>query len=224
MGGKDTTEAACALLSGIPVSRETWERLETFVGLLRKWQPAQNLVSPATLEEVWTRHVADSLQLLPLIGPGSTILDMGSGAGFPGMVLAIAASAMPEQHRFDVHLCESNKRKAAFLRTVSRECHARARVHDDRVEAVFAVLAADRRMPDMITARALAPLERLFQLAEKAFPKAVCLFHKGRGVELELSDAKRYWEFDAEVIPSRVAEDSVVLRITQVSRRRDSSP
>lgn len=169
MTTEDTPEAARDLLSGISVSRETWDRLEAYVSLLRKWQPAQNLVSPGTLGEIWIRHVADSLQLMPLIASAGVVLDLGSGAGFPGMVLAIAAAGLPAQERFVVHLCESNKRKAAFLRTVSRECGVRVTVHDERAESVLAYLGTIGQLPNVVTARALAPLERLLGLAEKLF-------------------------------------------------------
>ncbi|MEZ5877261.1 MAG: 16S rRNA (guanine(527)-N(7))-methyltransferase RsmG [Tepidamorphaceae bacterium] len=207
------------LLADLGVSRETRDRLEVFVSLLVKWQKAQNLVGPATLRDVWTRHIADSLQLLPYIQERTSIADIGSGAGFPGLVLAIAFADADPAIRPAVHLIESNRRKAAFLRSAARETGARAVVHSDRVETVLSGADEGGVAPDIITARALASLQQLFEMTQAALKNhVVCLFHKGRGFEMELSEARRYWNFEADIIPSRVAEDSVILRVSQIAQ------
>jgi 16S rRNA (guanine527-N7)-methyltransferase len=119
------SEAAKALADIEPVSRETLDRLETFVALVRKWQRAENLVAPSTVPDIWCRHVADSAQLIALFPAVRRWIDIGSGAGFPGMVLAIAGAAGTT-----VDLIESNQRKCAFLRLVARETGARAKIHE----------------------------------------------------------------------------------------------
>ena len=207
-----------ALLADLAVSRETWDRLEVFAAHLAKWQKAQNLVGPGTLDDIWLRHVSDSLQLLPLIRECRTIADIGSGAGFPGLVLAIALADADPAKRPVIHLIESNRRKAAFLRSAARETKVQVTVHSERVEAVLADAADKGVAPDFITARALAPLHQLFEMTQPALKNhVVCLFHKGRGFDMELSEARRYWNFEADIIQSRVADDSVIVRISHVT-------
>jgi len=192
-------------LSG--VSRETLARLERYAGLLEKWQRAINLVGPRTLPDLWRRHMWDSAQLRPLLPAQARVLvDLGSGAGFPGMVLAILG--VPE-----VHLIESDRRKCAFLHEVSRETHTSVRIHAARIEAV-APLAAD-----VVTARALAPLDRLLDLSTPFVTAGgVCLFLKGQDVEKELTSATKEATMRCESLPSRSDPGGTILRIERLGR------
>lgn len=199
-------------LDGIlPVSHETTERLAIFVALLRKWQPVENLVSPKTLPEIWTRHVADSAELVRLFPDSHHWLDLGSGAGFPGLVVALAGP--PGAH---VHLVESNVRKCAFLRTVIHATAAPATVHEGRAEAVIAAL---NEPVDRISARALAPLGQLLTLAEPLMAQGIpAAFHKGADFRREVAEASQSFAFDLLEHPSRVGE-GVILEITNLRRK-----
>lgn len=196
----------------IPVSRETGERLAGYVALLRKWQPAENLISPKTLPELWRRHVADSAQLVRLFPESHIWLDLGTGAGFPGMVIALCQPAGGH-----VHLVESNRRKCAFLRAAVRETAAPASVHEGRAEEVLAGWSAP---VDRVTARALAPLADLLALAapvmEKGTPAA---FMKGEGADTEIAEAAGAWWFDVTRHASRVGEGGVILDIGALRRK-----
>lgn len=191
------------------VSRETLARLTLYESLLRQWQPAVNLVSPATLDDIWHRHFADSAQLLALAPPDARHwLDLGSGAGFPGLVLAIMLSEREGAH---VTLIESDTRKAAFLREVTRRTHAPATILAERIEKAATQFTL---VPmDVVTARALAPLPRLFDLAHTFFrPDTVGLFLKGKGADREIAEASEQWAFEYEVKPSLTdAEGRVVV-------------
>ena len=164
------------------VSRETLERLEIYVRLLEKWQTSVNLVSAASLGDVWRRHLLDSAQLFRLVPTDCRrLIDLGSGAGFPGLVLAIMGVQ-------GVELVESDQKKAVFLREAARETKTDVIVHARRIED----MAPDAA--DVVTARALAPLKRLLPLAKKfAEPHTICLFLKGTDVERELAEAARDW-------------------------------
>ena len=164
----------------LDVSRETLRKLDEYVALVEKWQPRVNLVSPASLPDIWMRHIWDSAQLAPLIPSGSPrLLDVGSGARFPGLVLAILTNA-------DCHLVESDQKKAIFLRTVIRECGLTATVHNHRIETLPCLEAS------IITARALAPLDRLLSLlAGQLRPGTRCLFLKGAQAEVELAAVQK---------------------------------
>ena len=164
-----------ALAERLAVSRETMDRLAAYVALVEKWQKRVNLVSGSTLPDIWMRHIWDSAQLVPLI-PEDTgrILDVGSGAGFPGLVLAALCAA-------ECHLAESDQKKAVFLQTVIRETGIRATIHNSRIESLPSL------DPDIITARALAPLDRLLELvAAQMRPGTRCLFLKGAQAQSEL--------------------------------------
>lgn len=198
----------------VAVSRETAERLKRFVALLRKWQGADNLVAAATLPDVWRRHVADSAQLVRLFPEARIWLDLGSGAGFPGLVIAILLS---ESSGSMVHLVESNSRKCAFLRQVIRDTEAPAKVHCGRIESV---LGAWSEPVDMISARALAPLDRLFALAEPVFAAgAHGAFHKGQDFEREIEETAKYWEFDLVKHKSLTDERGAILEIRRIARK-----
>jgi 16S rRNA (guanine527-N7)-methyltransferase len=181
------------------ISRETAQKLETYEALLRQWQRTINLVAPSTLDHIWSRHFADSAQLKSLAPPDAKRwLDLGSGAGFPGLVLAIMLMDRPGAR---VTLVESDTRKAAFLREVARRVGATVDIQPERIEKV----ATQTKLGpvDVITARALAPLPRLLDLAAPAFsPHTVGLFLKGRDAEAEVDAAKDQWAFDSALEPS----------------------
>lgn len=191
-----------------PVSADTLARLDKFAALLTDWQRRINLIAPSTVPHIWTRHIADSLQLLPLV-PGAKIwVDLGSGGGFPGIPLACALAQTPGAQ---VHLVESNGKKAAFLREAVRIIGAPAVVHPERIENFGDSFASK---PDVITARALAPLK---SLCDQAFPLlakgAIGLFLKGQDVEAELTEAAKYWTVEAELKPSVTSRDGVIVMV-----------
>jgi 16S rRNA (guanine527-N7)-methyltransferase len=201
-------------LALIPVSRETLARLDEFVSLLAKWQTRTNLVAPASMSHVWTRHVADSLQLLPLAPDARTWIDLGSGGGFPG---AAIACALAETAGATVHLVESNAKKVAFLREAQRLLKLPVLVHAARIEDVANSVADSA---DVVTARALAPLDRLLQLAEPLLKTgAQGLFPKGQDVEAELTEASKYWKIDATLVPSKTSPHGRVVVVRRVERR-----
>ena len=197
----------------ISVSRETLTRLELHAALLQKWQKAINLVSNDSLDYLWQRHMVDSAQLADLIPSDRpiNILDMGSGAGFPGMVLAILASDHGRQ--WTVHLAESDSRKVAFLATVARETATQVTIHNKRLENLTQISA------DVVTARAFAPLDRLLGHAIQFLaPGGECLCLKGVGAEDELTAAHKTWKMKVNHLPSRSGPTGVILRIRELSR------
>lgn len=194
------------------VSRETIERLTTYVALLEKWNHRINLVSKSTVPDAWTRHVADSLQLLSLApAEWRRWVDLGSGGGFPGLVIAIAAKDIEAE--VAITLVESDQRKAEFLRTVIRETGAPASVIAQRIEKIPSLKA------DVISARALADLPTLLGFVEKhGTDETVALFQKGETWQKELSDAKVQWAFSHVPCKSKTDEKSVILKIQGVAR------
>jgi 16S rRNA (guanine527-N7)-methyltransferase len=202
-----------ALAERLDVSRETLDRLTLYLQLLGRWQRAINLVGPATLADPWRRHVLDSAQLLAYLPtPASPLVDLGSGAGFPGMVLALLG--VP-----DVALIEADRRKAQFLREVARATGAAVAVHQERIESLPGWPAA------VVMARALAPLPRLLALAERFLaPESVCLFLKGPTVTRELIDAGKSWHMVPQMFPSLSAPSGIVLKLRGVGRARDRQP
>jgi 16S rRNA (guanine527-N7)-methyltransferase len=195
----DLTSDRAHALSLTPVSRETSERLDRFVELLLTWQCTTNLIAPSTIPHLWTRHIADSLQLLALAPDARVWIDLGSGGGFPGLVIACALVGKPGAA---VHLVESNTKKAAFLREAQRVTDAPAIIHAERIET----FAASFEGPvNVVTARALAPLNVLL---EQSFPllgksHAIGLFPKGQNAELELGEACKTWNIKVNLVPSR---------------------
>lgn len=187
---------------------DTTERLRRFSGLLLRWNGTLNLIAPGDAAVLWDRHIADSLQLVRLIPSGiGRAIDLGSGGGFPGLVLAIASGV-----HFD--LIESDRRKAAFLRTAVLETGAPATVHNCRIEEASVPAAP------LITARALAPLQRLLPLAARLLaPDGICLFLKGTTVGDELAAAEQDWAFTTERIGSETSSEGVVLRISLLRRK-----
>jgi 16S rRNA (guanine527-N7)-methyltransferase len=190
------------------VSRETLDRLIAYDVLLRKWQPRINLVGPATLPESWSRHFLDSAQLFPVLGPEvRTLVDLGSGAGFPGLVLAILGVG-------EVHLVESDTRKVAFLREAARETGTSVTIHPRRIDAVQGIAA------DAVTARALAPLASLLAWAYPLIgDHGVGVFPKGQNVDQELTEATRSWKMAVERVESATDPSGSILRIRELSPR-----
>lgn len=202
------------IVAAFGVSRETAGRLAAFVALLERWNRSINLVSPASLAEVWVRHVADSLQLLDLAPPGAeSWIDLGSGGGFPSLPVAIVAAETRPGLRLT--LVESDARKAAFLAAAGRELGLAIAVEPRRIESMLA------RPYDVVSARALAPLPRLLELAQPfAGPATVFLFLKGARLDSELTAAEAAWHIRAERIASRIEPGAAVLRIQELRPRR----
>lgn len=194
------------------VSRETRARLEIFAALLLRWNRTVNLVARRDEPELWRRHIADSLQLVPLIRPGTARgIDLGTGGGFPGLVLAIAA-AIPFE------CVESDQRKAAFLREAGRVTLAPIQVHAVRAEA------ARLDPAPLITSRALARLPHLLTLAAPLLaPNGICLFLKGTTVEHELTAAATEWHMHVERVPSQTAPGACILRISDIACAHDNA-
>jgi 16S rRNA (guanine527-N7)-methyltransferase len=182
----------------VDVSRETTDRLDRLVDLLLHWQQTTNLIAPSTVPTLWTRHVADSLQLLDLAPSARIWIDLGSGSGFPGLVIACALADVEGAR---VHLVESNAKKAAFLREAVRQLRLPATVHHQRIEDF--VETFDESV-DIVTARALAPLFDLLSYAKPLLNRgAQGLFPKGQDVDAELTHAAKYWTISATLVPSR---------------------
>ena len=243
-------------LAMFDVSRETIARLDRFVELLLSWQPKTNLISRSTISSLWTRHVADSLQLLQLVdllppaagtsspgwsrrsrsarhsacyrdgqdepghdavghaGDGSVWLDLGSGAGFPGVVIACALADAPGTR---VHLVESNMKKASFLREVVRETRVPAVVHPARIETMASTLDD---AADYVTARAVAPLPELFEMMAPFLKKgAKALLLKGQDLDRELTNATKNWNIEANSVPSKTSETGRILIVHALSKR-----
>lgn len=190
------------------VSRETMARLETYAALLINWATRINLVGRTTLDDLWRRHFLDSAQLLPLIPAAArTLVDLGSGAGFPGLVLAILGAP-------GVELVEADSRKAAFLREAARVTNAAVTIRGCRIEAVAPCPA------DVLTARACAPMERLLALGERFIgPQTTCLFLKGARAEEELTEARKAWTMTATRHSSRADPGGSILLLHQVAPR-----
>jgi 16S rRNA (guanine527-N7)-methyltransferase len=204
-------ERALALMD---VSRETVSLFERYVELLNRWQAVKNLVGPATLGDVWTRHIADSAQLVALRPDAVRWVDMGSGAGFPGLVIAAQLKNRPGAQ---VHLIESNGRKCAFLRAVARDLELPATIHDARIEAVAETLVGH---VDVVTARALAPLVDLLRLGGKLLTSgAVGLFPKGQDVGDELTEASKYWRIEASTVASKTDPKARIVIVNSASPR-----
>lgn len=207
------------LARAFDVSEATLQRLATYESLLQQWQRAVNLVAPATLPDVWNRHIADSLQLAPFIPDREgTLADLGSGAGFPGLVLAAQFADRTGPH---VVLVESDQRKAAFLREATRAMKISVEILSTRIEsdANLAVL----RSVDFVTARALAPLPRLFSIVSTFLSEdAVCIFLKGRNAAREIAEAREAWSFALEIHPSQTEEKASVLVVRAIRPRSGS--
>jgi 16S rRNA (guanine527-N7)-methyltransferase len=200
------------VLLRLNVSRESFARIETYVQLLLTWQAKINLIGPSTIEDIWRRHVLDSLQLLPLMrGNTEAIADLGSGAGIPGLILALGGNLR-------VDLYESNGKKVAFLREAIRQTKANAVVHQIRLETLEYHLPEG--IPQYVTARALAPIEKLLLWAEPFLKRgAIGLFHKGQGVDSELNEATKFWKIGAiRKHASMTDSDGTILEVKEIAR------
>jgi len=204
-----------AALALTPVSRETEQRLDRYVDLLREWQAKTNLVAPSTLPTLWTRHISDSLQLLALAPSAKVWVDLGSGGGFPGIVLACV---LAESQGSMVHLVERNAKKAAFLREALRVTGSQGTVHlsdiEDSVDRIKGAV-------DCVTARAVAPLHQLIGFAEPLVKRgAKALFLKGQDVEAELTEATKYWNIKPRLHSSRTSGDGWIVELDKIERQK----
>ena len=195
------------------VSRETWARLDAFVARLLERQASMNLIAPSTIPKIWTRHIADSLQLLPLAPNTRRWIDFGSGAGFPGLVIACT---LVEAEGGQVHLVESTQKKAAFLRDCADALLLPAIVHAARIEDFT---RSNKVRFDVVTARAVAPLDKLLGYANPLLKTgAVGLFPKGQDVAAELTAASKSWKIDAELIPSKTDPSGRIVRVRRLAK------
>jgi 16S rRNA (guanine527-N7)-methyltransferase len=190
------------------VSRETYERLELFAALCNQWTKSINLVSNSNADNLWDRHICDSLRVARHIPENTAVIsDFGSGGGFPGIILAILAP-------WKVHLVESNQKKCAFLAAVSSELKLNTQIHTARIESLTPWDS------DVVTARALAPLSKLFELLHPFISRTQkTLFFKGRGAEEEVLDAAKNWEFSHILYEEKNQESGPIVEIKDLSRR-----
>jgi 16S rRNA (guanine527-N7)-methyltransferase len=208
MGIAVVSQAAFTQAEALGVSRESWSRIEHFVDLLLTWQARINLISPASIPQIWERHVIDSLQVLPLLPKEGAVADLGSGSGFPALPLAIASG-------LTFHLYESNNKKAAFLREALRVTGCTGHVYAERLDG----LNAKTPTVQVVTARALAPLYELLNWAEPFLQPGVrAVFHKGENLAQELTQAGKYWKIQSIEHKSLTDSKASILEITEVSR------
>lgn len=197
----------------LAVSRETVDRLAILVDLLQRWQSRINLIGPSTVDDIWDRHISDSLHVHRTQPAPIHWADLGSGAGFPGLVTAIC---LAEQGAGQVDLIESNSKKAAFLRAAIHATGARARVHPERIEIASTKIAK----PDAVSARALASLTDLLHMTESWLTNGtVAYFHKGRDYRSEVEAARGAWHFHLVEHKSDRGDESVLLEISGLRRR-----
>lgn len=195
-----------------PVSRETFERLCNFEESFKRWAAKINLVAPSTLPTLWERHILDSAQLLPLAPTATRWVDIGSGGGFPGAVLAILLHDREGAH---IDLVESNRKKTAFLAVTLASLKAPATVHSIRIEESYSRV----KSPEIVTARALAPLPLLLELTEPWLTAgATALFHKGRDYEREIEESSIDWRYDLVKHGASKWGDGVILEISNLRR------
>ena len=210
--GPGLIEGPESFAEAFKVPRETIHRLTRYAELLNHWQKSTNLVGPSALANLWSRHFADSAQLRSLAPDAQLWLDLGSGAGFPGLVVAILQTGTPGFH---MHLVESNQKKCAFLAEVVRAVQAPVDIHAMRIEELTE--KAQSLRPDVVSARALAPSPRLFELASPFFGQGTRgLFLKGRETEAEIEAAKAGWNFACRLHPSVTAPDSNIVEVTDL--------
>ena len=196
----------------VDVSRETFERLEGYVVLMKKWNPAINLVAPSTIAQIWSRHVLDSAQIYEISPDKPNIwCDLGSGGGLPAIVVAIMAKELSPETQVDC--IESDVRKSTFLRTVVRELELSLTVTSERIEK------AEPQNADVLSARALASLDKLCGFAERHLkPEGVAIFPKGENYRQEIDEALENWSFHLDTYPSKTHPEAVILKIGEISR------
>ena len=198
-------------VEGLNVSRETLERLKAFEALLEKWNPRINLVSRNSLSDIWSRHIVDSIQVFRVSPPGRLWADLGSGGGFPGLVVAILAT--DERPETKVTLIESDQRKAAFLRAAARETGISCQILSQRIELALPQQA------NIVSARALAELNKLLEFSHRHLASGgTALFPKGVTWQKELEAARVRWCFDVEVIESQTMPGAAILKIKGATR------
>jgi 16S rRNA (guanine527-N7)-methyltransferase len=211
----ELTEDRARALQLVPVSRETLARLDRLVEVLLPVAAHTNLIARSTIPQLWTRHIADSLQLLSLAPDAKCWIDLGSGAGFPGLVIACAIADQPGA---SIHLVESIQKKAAFLREAAQQIQVPAKVHAVRIEDFGK--NTDIRA-DVVTARALAPLDHLMRLAHPLLKSgALGLFPKGQDVEGELTEASKSWNIEASLVPSKTSPASRIVVVKALAPRQ----
>ncbi|MDI2091129.1 16S rRNA (guanine(527)-N(7))-methyltransferase RsmG [Commensalibacter oyaizuii] len=189
------------------VSRETIEKLNVYVSLLRQWNAKINLISRQDIDHIWDRHIIDSMQLVDFVeSKVQRMADLGSGGGFPGMVLSIVTGV-------PMIMVESDVRKAVFLREVARQLDVNVTVFNQRIEQV------EMPLVDMISVRALASLDQLLFLCNgRLTDHGYCLFLKGRQVDVEIAQAQKEWQIEFQKIPSKTSSDGVILKVNQFKR------
>jgi 16S rRNA (guanine527-N7)-methyltransferase len=208
----EVTDAASFAAASGATARQVAE-LERYRSYLVEWNEKMNLVGPATLDVFWSRHAWDSAQILPLAPDAATWADLGTGAGLPGIVLAILGKGRPGFH---VHLVDSLAKRCRFLNEVVSGLELPATVHNSRAEDLSLSV-------DIVTARACAPLHRLLGYAQPYLKRgAMALFLKGQDVASELEDAARYWDFEADVLPSLSDARGRIVRVRRLGRGRKS--
>ena len=209
----DADRAQAVAVNQDLVSRETWPRLDAFVALLLERQQRMNLIGASTIPTVWTRHIADSLQLLRLAPTARVWADLGSGAGLPGLVIACA---LADERRAAIHLVESTRKKADFLRDCVKAIGLPTIVHNERIEDFT---KANTVAFDAVTARALAPLDKLLAYASPLLKTgAVALFPKGQDVEAELTLASKSWKIEPELVPSTTDPHARIVVVRHATR------
>jgi 16S rRNA (guanine527-N7)-methyltransferase len=190
---------------------EVRDKLDQYHALLLKWQPKINLISNSTIATAWQRHFEDSLQILPYIPAHTkTLFDLGSGAGFPGLIIAIA------QPDINVCLVEADQKKCSFLKTVSRETNSPATIINSRIEDV-----SHETIPEVITARALAPLKTLFEYCEKWIlrnPDLHLIFPKGENADRELEEIAKIWDYECRAYDSKTDPNAKILVFSKISK------
>ena len=213
MSADDLASDRARALSLTPVSRETAERLDRFVTLLLTWQKTTQLIATSTVTHLWTRHIADSLQLVDLAPDARSWVDMGTGGGFPGLVIACA---LAETAGVRVDLVEGNAKKAAFLRAAAAATESPAVVHAMRMENFVESFAG---APDIVTARAVSPLSSLLGQCLPLLQRgAIGIFPKGQDVGAELTEASRYWRMTADLVLSRTDPKARIVCVRAVER------
>lgn len=209
-------ESIKAIETLMPLAPAQRERFSAYVALVKKWQPVKNLVAPSTLGQIWSRHIADSVQAHLALPCARRWVDIGSGAGFPGLVTAIL---LADESGAQVHLCESNGRKAAFLLTVARELGLPVKVHGERIEKIAGQIVAAGDV-EAVSARALASFDELLSLAEPWLAAgAVGVFHKGQDFGAENQIATQSWAYDLLEIESRTDRQGRIIVVRNVVKR-----